>query len=126
AIQKAIAAVSDLLTRNDSSSPAPEKAALQGSGQISPFQTSDQDRNYIIVQKTFSGITKEQIPADFQVTVSNSSVTYTLTQGGAANIEFTQSEDGLTWRWKILDATIGTYNVTESGMNIDRYTVATT
>ncbi|MGI6201665.1 MAG: DUF7601 domain-containing protein [Christensenellales bacterium] len=85
---------------------------------------AQEDPNFIVVQKTFSGITADQIPEDFTVTVRGGSAVYTLTEGSSEGVEFSKSADGLVWRWKIIGAQAGTYTVSESGMQIDRYEVA--
>ncbi|MDD6647875.1 MAG: DUF5979 domain-containing protein [Firmicutes bacterium] len=78
---------------------------------------NDEDPNFIIVQKNFIGISKDQIPEDFTVTVKGES-TYVLTKGGTG---FSASEDGLKWTWKIMNADVGEYSVTESNHTIDGY-----
>lgn len=92
--------------------------------QSSEMQTTAtlQDSNFIVVNKTFTGITKEQIPADFQLIVSDGASTLNLSQGGdAPKVEFTESADGLFWTWKINNVAAGNYTVTESNADVDGY-----
>lgn len=79
----------------------------------------DQDRNFIVVQKTFDGIKEEQIPGKFAISVSNGSNSYTLNKDNA------EKSSGLVWRWKVMDAAAGTYNVTESNADIEGYDLST-
>ncbi len=84
------------------------------------------DTNYIIVEKQFAGITKDQIPDDFEITVTGNGQTYTLTKGYTSeDIFFHESEDGLTWKWTIYNAEAGTYTVSENGEEVDDYIVTT-
>ena len=70
------------------------------------------------VTKTFSGITKDEIPADFQITDSNGAVYYKNNADAVSN-------DGLTYTW-IRSADYGTQlTFTESGYNVSGYTIAT-
>lgn len=75
------------------------------------------DANYIMVSKTFVGITADQIPADFQITVNGSS-SHTLTLANAT------AENGLTYSWRIDNVGAGTYTVTESGDKVKNYTLS--
>lgn len=80
----------------------------------------DPDANYILVGKTFAGITADQIPEDFTITVNRGSEeTHVLSLNSA-----TPSEDGLTYRWRIDNVGAGTYTVTESNAAIDKYDLA--
>ena len=92
----------------------------------SDAQNSSTDPTFIVVQKEFQGITKDKIPTDFSITVTNGSTTYTLTNQSVDGIQFIESEDGLTWTWKIMDADVGTYTIQEFNAEIDGYTLSTT
>ena len=86
----------------------------------------NEDENFIIVEKTFEGITTDQIPEDFSVTVTGQGATYTLTKGlNTENIKFSTSEDGLTWKWTIYGAEAGTYTISETNEEVADYVVTT-
>ena len=86
----------------------------------------NEDENFIIVEKTFEGITADQIPEDFSVTVTGQGATYTLTKGlNTENIKFSTSEDGLTWKWTIYGAEAGTYTISETNEEVADYVVTT-
>lgn len=85
------------------------------------IRDSNPDENFIVVQKTFSGVTADQIPEDFTVTVRGGSAVYTLTEGSSDGVEFSKSADGLVWRWRIIGAQAGDYAVSESGADIGGY-----
>ncbi|MDD6187135.1 MAG: Cna B-type domain-containing protein [Oscillospiraceae bacterium] len=91
---------------------------------------SSTDNPYITVTKTFSGITATQIPSDdFTITLSQNNVTKaTLGMSGNENAvaPVSVSEDGLTYTWKLDNLPAGTYNVTESGMEITGYDLTVT
>ena len=92
----------------------------------SDAQNSSTDPTFIVVQKVFEGITKDQIPANFAITVTNGNTTYTLTKNPGDGIQFTESEDGLTWTWKIMNADVGIYTISESGADVPGYTLSKT
>ena len=86
----------------------------------------NEDENFIIVEKKFEGITPDQIPDNFTITVTGGDVRYTLTKNlNTTNIKFSISEDGLTWKWTIFGAAAGIYTVSESNQTIDNYDVTT-
>lgn len=89
---------------------------------IATYEDMNPDANYILVGKTFQGITEDQIPEGFQIQVTNrqNGTSYTLDSSEAR-----KSEDGLTWQWKIDDAEVGVYSVTESGAEVPGYSLAT-
>lgn len=88
---------------------------------VSTYEDVNPDVNYILVSKTFEGISSDQIPADFEITVAQGTgESYTLTKE-SANI----SEDGLTWKWKINNVGAGTYTVTESNSEVENYDLTT-
>ena len=101
--------------------------------------TNVPDSTFIEVQKTFVGLTQEQINSllNFQITVKDvaSIVIATLNlQGGTSTIEGVSvstpvsatSEDGITYTWKITGVEDGSYSVEESGQSLDKYSVTTT
>ncbi len=97
------------------------------------------DTPYIEVQKTFKGLTQEQINrlTDFKIKISDSSkkliATLTLTGGTGAdeNVTVSVSEpettaDGITYTWKIFNIGEGTYYVVgEDGQFLEDYEVST-
>ena len=87
---------------------------------IATYADINPDANYILVGKTFQGITKDQIPEEFQIQVTNHQNSYTLNSSNAG-----KSADGLTWQWKIDNAEVGVYSVTESGAEVPGYSLAT-
>ena len=89
---------------------------------IATYADINPDANYILVGKTFRGITVNQIPAEFQIQVTNQSGTpYTL---DSSNV-ISRGADGLTWQWRIDNAAVGVYSVTESGAEVPGYSLAT-
>ncbi|MBQ9814321.1 MAG: hypothetical protein IJM53_01375 [Lachnospiraceae bacterium] len=81
----------------------------------------DADTLYIDVQKTFSGIAPEDIPSNFSITVTGNGVTKTLTKTDAEI-----SDDGLVWRWRIIDVGTGEYTVTEANTAVPNYKLVST
>ena len=82
-----------------------------------------QDNPYIMVSKTFSGITSNKIPSGFTITLGQEGRTKaTLTLGNAYSV----SQDGLTYTWKLDNLPAGTYTVAESGMGITGYDLSVT
>ena len=79
------------------------------------------DANYILVGKTFVGITADQIPKGFTITVDRGSEEkYVLSLNSA-----TSSDSGLTYSWRIDNVGAGTYTVTESNAAIEKYNLTT-
>lgn len=78
-----------------------------------------EDENFIVVEKTFSGITEDQIPEDFAIDVSGAGMTETLTTGNA------DVKDGTTFRWTLEGVGTGSYQVTERNADIEGYTRTT-
>ena len=71
----------------------------------------DSDDSFIVVEKRFSGLTKETIPANFKITVGSSE--YGLNSG---NIVYNnQVGNDYVVRWKITGVDAGEYRITESG-----------
>lgn len=86
-----------------------------------------QDENFIIVEKKFTGITEDQIPANFQITVTGQNGTsYTLTKDSSGWEEVDSADDSIIWRWKISGVGTGEYTVREENEAITDYTVTTT
>lgn len=89
-----------------------------------------EDGNYIVVEKKFEGITSEQIPENFMISVTNNATNnvYELknqTYQSGSNIEHLDTGDDLIFRWRINNADVGFYTVSESGMSIANYDVLT-
>lgn len=89
-------------------------------GTITYAEVTGEDPNFIIVQKTFNGITSNQIPGEFAITVSNGTASYILTK---ENVVEKINGANIIWKWKIIGADTGTYTVTESGYEIENYDV---
>lgn len=77
------------------------------------------DEGYIIVRKVFKGISKDQIPSDFKITVKNNSggSTYELTSANKSSEVI--ADDSIIWTWDIRGVGVGTYTVDESGYKIE-------
>lgn len=99
-------------------------SAAPAAAPVKPLADIDPDANFILVGKKFVGIEEGEIPGNFQITVTPRAggTSYTLNKGNVT----VKSADGLTWQWQISNVGVGTYTVTESGENIDGYTVSTT
>ena len=102
---------------------APVAVNLALGSNISRADEMEESGNYIVAAKHFVGITKEQIPENFQINISGSGNSYSLTCHSDSLMEV--SEDGLTYRWKIENAGVGTYSVSESGETIENYSLDT-
>lgn len=97
--------------------------------QIFNYTVGETDPPYIKVQKTFEGLTDPitQVP-DFQINLyydeacTRVAAVLRLTGG---SIVPTQSEDGLTYTWKIRNLPTGTYYLKEVNRDIDGYIVST-
>ena len=66
------------------------------------------DESFIVVEKRFSGLTKETLPATFKITVG--STEYGLNSGNGVH-----SGNDYVVRWKIAGVDAGTYTIKESG-----------
>lgn len=86
----------------------------------------DEDENFIIVEKKFTGITADQIPSNFQITVSGSGQSYSLMKDNHNWTQMTDSDGSIIWRWKISGVGTGNYTVSEENEEITDYTVTTT
>lgn len=86
---------------------------------------ADPDAGYIIVRKVFEGITKDQIPADFKITVQNNAggSAYELTAANKATEVVTN--DSITWTWNIPNAKVGSYAVNETGAAVEGFDLQT-
>lgn len=79
------------------------------------------DANFIMVGKTFQGITGIQVPGNFAITVAQATgKSYHLTKETA-----TISEDGLSWKWRIDNVGAGTYTVSESNATVENHDLTT-
>ena len=114
-----IQALTEPVTDDEQHADMGAELANQG---IATYADINPDANYILVGKTFRGITVNQIPAEFQIQVTNQSGTpYTL---DSSNV-ISRGADGLTWQWRIDNAAVGVYSVTESGAEVPGYSLAT-
>ena len=95
----------------------------------------DPDTGTLTVTKTFSGITKDEIPSAFAITLSGDGVqTYTLklqgAEGGFGAIQgvlapTSTNQDGLTYTWSLPNIPTGAYTVSEQSADVDGYKVTT-
>ena len=93
--------------------------------QTAPAALADsrEDPNYILVEKTFSGLPQELIPESFSVTVSSSGgESYTLDRENTIS-QTTDAAGQTLWRWKLVGVGTGTYSVSESGESVEDYSV---
>ena len=81
-----------------------------------------EDPNFILVEKTFSGLPEALIPEGFQVTVTSPTGTTALDRENTVS-RFSDEDGNAVWRWKITGVGTGTYSVTESGEEVENYTV---
>ena len=72
------------------------------------------DTPYINVEKRFTGITKEQVPDNFSVTIGNKTVT-------KADAVITEENGAIVLRWKVYGLDAGNYEVSESNTTIPGY-----
>lgn len=86
-----------------------------GYGDVNP------DASFILIGKKIVGITAEQIPETFQITVTpqEGGTSYILNADNALS----KGGDGLSWQWRIDNVGAGMYNVMETGYAIDGYSV---
>ena len=85
------------------------------------FSESAQDANYIVVEKRFAGLSEDQIPSSFQISVSSAAQTYVLNADNTADRR--SDADGIIWSWRIIGVGTGTYAVSESGEAVYGYNV---
>ncbi len=84
-----------------------------------PIKSTESD-GYIIVEKTFVGLSEDQIPENFQVTVGD----YELTKNNYNWSQSTDDDGNIVWRWQINGAEADTYNVSESNADVENYTLS--
>ena len=84
-----------------------------------------EDENYIVVQKTFAGISEEQIPSDFAIQVNAANGTKYELKKGTYEWKNLPSDKNIVWQWTINGVGEGSYTVTESNEQIDNYNVTT-
>ena len=81
----------------------------------------DKADSHLTLTKTFSGITKEQIPSDFEITITGPA-------GGEEKItlaDMTSGADGLSYTYSVSINKDGKYKFTESGDALAGYAVTT-
>lgn len=93
--------------------------------EIIPLADSEEDPNFIIVQKTFVGITEDLIPQNFKINVTNANTgsSYVLSKNSQGFQQISGEGNSIVWRWKIMNAEAGIYNVKEENANIPNYDV---
>lgn len=104
---------------------------------INYYSTDNEDNNpYILVKKTFKGLSFEQIEKlykDFTLTVTNTADSSDSKELHLNDENVTVSPESTdkgkiqdyTFTWKVEDCTTGTYTVTEKGQTVGRYGVTT-
>lgn len=95
-----------------------------------PEDDEEEPDEFILVEKIFKGISVNQIPDDFTITVNCGEETYSLTYGndetsssvkwiGQTLIDTGDSSlKDISWKWKIYDTGIGNYTVSESNCSV--------
>lgn len=111
-------------------------------GETTPVQTlefsnyynsnNEDDNPYILVSKTFKGLSFEQIEKlykDFTLTVTNTSDSELHLDDENVTVSPEPTDKGkiqdYTFTWKVEDCTTGTYRVEENGETVGKYVVAT-
>ncbi len=90
------------------------------------FTNTYREDKYITVTKSFSGVTKEDIPADFAITVkAPDNTVYTLRKGDSYFEDATAPNGAPVWKWT-LPSGGGKYDVSESNAEIDGYILSAT
>lgn len=84
---------------------------------------SDEDENFINVEKKFTGLTADQIPENFYIRVASDAKEYILTNDNYSWSEETLSDGTIIWRWKISGVGTGNYTVSEGNEEVENYTV---
>lgn len=86
------------------------------------FSDSAEDPNYITVEKRFTGLSAEQIPAAFQISVASGTDTYILNGENTAD-KSVDADGTVIWSWRIVGVGTGTYSVSEANEALDGYSV---
>ena len=84
---------------------------------VNPSNIPDSGESFIVVEKRFSGLTKETIPANFKITVDSSE--YGLNSSNIVYKE--QVGNDYVVRWKITGVNAGSYTIKESGYDKPGY-----
>ena len=82
--------------------------------EVNPSNIPDSGESFIVVEKRFSGLTKDTIPKDFTITVG--STEYGLNSGNGVQIG-----NDYVVRWKITGVNAGSYTIKESGYDKPGY-----
>ncbi|MDO5408647.1 MAG: hypothetical protein Q4F28_15165 [Eubacteriales bacterium] len=93
----------------------------------------EQNKTYIRIAKTFTGISTDQIPSDYRIIVTDtidSSKKYTLIGENQENIIFDEEVNAdtgaITWTWDIIGAPDGEYSIFEENYKVEGMDVFTT
>ncbi len=113
-----LAAATDITKPGENDAPVSVKKA--------EFTNTYREDKYITVTKSFIGVTKEDIPADFSITVkAPDNTVYTLRKDDSYFEDITVPNGSPVWKWT-LPSGGGKYDVSESNAEIDDYTLSAT
>ena len=88
----------------------------------------EQDRSHIDVEKTFTGITLDQVPDDLELAIHHGDTVYQLLPSinhEAITLTDVFEVDGsVTFRWHVQNLSAGEYTLTESNPDVPGYQVA--
>ena len=123
-VKEEVTGASDEYTFNSQSSIVEANIMVHESETVSTELKNVYTRNTgtLVVTKTFYGITENQIPNDFQITVAELENQASLTISNADEESPEKVEnDGIKYTWTISNVPLGTYNVTEANYDVDGY-----
>lgn len=83
--------------------------------------TMTKDTPYINVEKRFTGITKDQIPSNFEIHIGD----HILAKSGLNAATVTPEGDDIVLRWKLDGVDVGNYKITETGTEVPGYKLET-
>ena len=85
----------------------------------------EQDRAFIEVEKTFTGITKDQIPEDLVLSVAHGSTVYqllpTINAENVKLVSVVEADGNVTYSWRLEGLAAGEYTLTESNGDLPGY-----
>lgn len=123
-VKEEVTGASNEYTFNSQSSIVETNITVQEGETVSTELKNVYTRNTgtLVVTKTFYGITENQIPNDFQITVAELENQASLTISNADEESPEKVEnDGIKYTWTISNVPLGTYTVTEANYDVDGY-----
>lgn len=123
-VKEEVTGASNEYTFNSQSSIVETNITVQEGETVSTELKNVYTRNTgtLVVTKTFYGITANQIPNNFQITVAELENQAPLTISNADEESPKEVEnDGIKYTWTISNVPLGTYNVTEANYDVDGY-----